>query len=462
MKNPLLSFGFLFDIDGVFLRGRTILPEAIRAIKLLVDDDGRWRVPAVFVTNAGNSLRKEKAARLSDIFGIKVENEQVVLSHSPLCMFDHFHDKRVLVAGQGPIRQIAENIGFNNVVTVDELKAQYPNLDVCDHKRLKPAPCAFEHFNKPIEGVVLFGEPVNWETNLQIILDVLTSDGHPYRHHDDRPVNGQFTDNRSSLHYPHLPVLACNSDLMWMSEAPYPRMAHGSFLLSLESLYEKFTGNRLLYTALVGKPSELTYHHAMGRLNLIASNLSKNFALPVKRVYCVGDNPQTDIYGANLYDRYLQVRRGSGIVRLANSLLARSTDTDSIPKALQHEVHPQYDRESVPYDIHNFSALTSMVSQLSVAPGADGHANSFKSILVLTGVFRQWVNDDHLQESLSMDQGQVSKAIVSQNANHNHRDFPDYPELRVPYHFATDVCEAVRYVYRKEGFCPAEIADSLI
>ena len=41
-----------------------------------------------------------------------------------------------------------------------------------------------------------------------------------------------------------------------------PRFGHGAFLLCLEELYKKVTGRDMVYTALIGKPSEITYRHA--------------------------------------------------------------------------------------------------------------------------------------------------------------------------------------------------------
>uniref|UniRef100_A0A2K6F4Z8 Haloacid dehalogenase like hydrolase domain containing 5 n=1 Tax=Propithecus coquereli TaxID=379532 RepID=A0A2K6F4Z8_PROCO len=60
-----------------------------------------------------------------------------------------------------------------------------------------------------IEGVLLLGEPVRWETSLQLIMDVLLSNG--------KPGTGLAT-----APYPHLPVLASNVDLLWMAEAKMP------------------------------------------------------------------------------------------------------------------------------------------------------------------------------------------------------------------------------------------------
>lgn len=71
-------------------------------------------------------------------------------------------------------------------------------------------PCTFEEFFPPIEGVVLFGEPVRWETALQLLIDILMTNGLP-------------TKSPKSTIYPHLPVLACNMDLQWMAEACMPR-----------------------------------------------------------------------------------------------------------------------------------------------------------------------------------------------------------------------------------------------
>lgn len=59
-------------------------------------------------------------------------------------------------------------------------------------------------------AVILFGEPIRWETNLQLIVDVLLTSGNP-------------DNNWSSMQYPHIPVLACNMDILWMAEAKNPR-----------------------------------------------------------------------------------------------------------------------------------------------------------------------------------------------------------------------------------------------
>ncbi|XP_068133356.1 haloacid dehalogenase-like hydrolase domain-containing 5 isoform X2 [Hyperolius riggenbachi] len=290
------SFGLLFDIDGVLVRGRNPIPGAAEAFRRLLGRDGRLAVPVVFVTNAGNCLRQERAAELSQVLGIEVAREQVILSHSPLRMFRHFHDKRVLVSGQGPVEEIARDLGFRNTVTVEEVREAFPLLDMVDESRRPITAVLAPSSNFPtIEAVVLLGEPVRWETSLQLILDVLLSGGQPAEWQKEPP-------------YPHIPILACNMDLLWMAEAKMPRFGHGTFLVCLETLYRKITGKELIYEALVGKPSTLTYSFA--EQLIIKQAREQGWDSPIRTLYAIGDNPMADIYGANLYNRQLQMRQG--------------------------------------------------------------------------------------------------------------------------------------------------------
>ncbi|OWK03736.1 hypothetical protein Celaphus_00013838 [Cervus elaphus hippelaphus] len=154
-------------------------------------------------------------------------------------------------------------------------------------------------------GVLLLGEPVRWETSLQLITDVLLSDGNPGT-------------GLATAPYPHLPVLASNTDLLWMAEAKMPRFGHGTFLLCLEAIYRKLTGRELHYTGLTGKPSLLTYRYAEGLLAQQAAR--RGWAAPIRSLYAVGDNPMSDVYGANLFHQHLQTQQ-EGAARSCASIL---------------------------------------------------------------------------------------------------------------------------------------------
>ena len=69
----------------------------------------------------------------------QIDPDQVVMSHSPLRMFKQSLNKHMLISGQGPIVEIAANLGFHRVTTVDVFSQCFPGLDTCDHKRRKPA-----------------------------------------------------------------------------------------------------------------------------------------------------------------------------------------------------------------------------------------------------------------------------------------------------------------------------------
>ncbi len=55
------SFGIMFDIDGVFVRGRHIIPSARAAMKKVIDMD----IPYIFLTNSGCETEEHKARVLT-------------------------------------------------------------------------------------------------------------------------------------------------------------------------------------------------------------------------------------------------------------------------------------------------------------------------------------------------------------------------------------------------------------
>ena len=54
------------------------------------------------------------------------------------------------------------------------------------------------------------GEPIHWETNLQVLIDLLITNGMPNESLQEIPTQ-------------NIPVIAANPDLLWMSEAANPR-----------------------------------------------------------------------------------------------------------------------------------------------------------------------------------------------------------------------------------------------
>uniref|UniRef100_A0A3B3BPM4 Haloacid dehalogenase-like hydrolase domain-containing 5 n=1 Tax=Oryzias melastigma TaxID=30732 RepID=A0A3B3BPM4_ORYME len=400
---PQPRFGLLFDIDGVLVRGRMPIPAAKKTFEKLVNSQGQFVVPVVFVTNAGNCLRQTKADQLSHILGVPINQEQVVMSHSPLRMLKKFHDKCVLVSGQGPVLDIATNVGFKNVISIDMLRESYPLLDMVDHNRRPKLPTNSVINLPKVEAVVLFGEPIRWETNLQLIIDVLLTHGNPSGVHQSQVM-------------PHLPLLACNMDLMWMAEANSPRFGHGTFLVCLENIFKKITGRELKYEALMGKPSELTYHFAESLIRSQA--LERQWKLPITTLYAIGDNLMTDIYGANLYNRYLEERVAEKNPKAVAKMAAVTGSAATVPGVEESD--------------------SLWESELALPS-----ATSCKSVLVCTGVYNH-----------SVDVPSDPHRCIKETVFHGHRDFRFEPALVEPDYIVQDVAEAVDLIFEHEKFAP--------
>ncbi|KAL9838538.1 haloacid dehalogenase-like hydrolase domain-containing 5 [Geothlypis trichas] len=405
-----------------------LLPE--QPLASWVNPQGQFLVPVVFVTNAGNCLRQKKAEQLSHLLGVPISQDQVMMSHSPLRMFKRYHKKCVLVSGQGPLLDIAQDLGFCQPITIDTLREKRPLLDAVDHDR-RPnvlSPSAVEL--PKIEAVVLFGEPVRWETSLQLIIDVLLTSGYP-----GNPYGQE--------NYPHIPVLACNMDLMWVAEAQSPRFGHGTFMVCLENIYKKITGKDLKYEALMGKPSRLTYQYAEHLIR--AQALQRSWEQPIQTLYAVGDNVMTDVYGANLYNRYLQ--QSCPRARL-QAKAAAGTAPALLPQCLQPGLG--WDTELAPAGTAPGLGWDTELAPAGTAPGlgwdtglAPAAAARCRSVLVCTGVY-----DPQSEPALPGRDG------LAENVFHGHRDFSFDPALVEPDHIVPDVDAAVDLVFQLENFAP--------
>ncbi|BHF59051.1 Haloacid dehalogenase-like hydrolase domain-containing 5 [Sparganum proliferum] len=398
LKQKEPNFGLLFDIDGVLLRGSTPIPEAKVAMDLLKGKDGKLRVPIAFVTNS-MSPPEAKAKQLETTFNIQLEPEQIIFAPSPLKSFAQWHNHKVLVLGQGNVTEWASDLGFTDVYTMDQVAKAYPLLDMVDHENRKAVAKGYtEDKDFPrIEAILLLGEPTHWEMHLQLLIDLLVTDGKP----DHKPET--YPDS-------HLPIIACNMDLLFMAQASMPRFGHGAFLVCLESLYERVTGHPLRYTALVGKPSEITYRFSEHILSKTA--LRMGYTRPIRKIYFFGDNPEVDILGANLYNMYLRrYRRLSG------------------------------GREVAPPEQGKLDKKAAVASSRTVPADAaflPQTARGVESVLVHTGVYKPADRDKRQRNQ-------------PQNC---HRDFLGATDLVLPSFEVADVLEGMKLLLLEEHFNP--------
>jgi len=393
------TFGIAFDIDGVLARGTLPLEQAKRAMNLLVNSRHEFQVPVAFVTNSLNT-NQDKANQLCNWFKTPVSMAQMVQAQGPLEVFKQYHNKHCLFVGQGKIREIAKDLGFTNICVLDQIKAAYPLLDMVDHdNRRKVAREGGEGHDFPrVEAIVLLGEPKRWESYLQVLVDLLKTDGKP----DVAP---------KAVPEKHLPIIACNMDLQFSDRACMPRYGHGAFLLCLEALYKKVTGYEMRYTSLVGKPSEVTFRYAEHCLSKEAKRLG--YEEPLERMYIIGDTPEADIVGGNLYMRYIQrlkARRSKGEV------------TRDLNKN-EEEFDPE-----LPMSRNVPSGTIFLKQTIKESSG----------ILVCTGCYNP-------TEDCEVERG-------DEKNYRGHRDFPFQPELYDPETTVDSVFEAVTYILEKEGY----------
>jgi len=134
-----------------------------------------------------------------------------------------------------------------------------------------------------------------------VILDLLLSkDGvlntySPKNGDKSLPNNGWQQDGQPKL-------IFSNPDLFWASSHPLPRLGQGGFRAALQGIWHEMTGGAELSKLVIGKPTRHTYLYAEHVLQKHRAEVLRELHQEVgelKTVYMVGDNPESDIRGAN-------------------------------------------------------------------------------------------------------------------------------------------------------------------
>lgn len=137
------------------------------------------------------------------------------------------------------------------------------------------------------------------------------------------------------------------------------------------------------------------------------------------------DNPMADIYGANLYNHYLQASHGAK-GKKAKSGRGGVVRTHSLTEA------------------DNSERLSAEPGGASAVFGSEEELpEKCHSILVCTGVYSRD------QEELLSD---TTQTVTEQQIFHGHRDFHFDPSLTQPSFVVQDVKEAVEMVFQQEGW----------
>lgn len=156
-----------------------------------------------------------------------------------------------------------------------------------------------------IDQILVWNDPRDWSLDIQLIHDLLVS--HRGYLGTLSTVNGDATRPDHGWQQDGQPGLwISNLDLVWKTEHPVNRFGTGAFLEALKGVWAAVTEGAapLRYRAL-GKPSRHTYEYAHDVLLHYdadvpeAQRTKEKRRRPLRRVYMIGDNPESDIRGAN-------------------------------------------------------------------------------------------------------------------------------------------------------------------
>ncbi|ROT35410.1 HAD-superfamily hydrolase [Sodiomyces alkalinus F11] len=314
------SFAFAFDIDGVLLHVAKPIPGAQESLKYLQDNN----IPFILLTNGGGKLERDRVNDLSSKLGVELTVDNFVQSHTPFQELTRgpqgLGDKTVFVTGADvqKCREIAYSYGFKSVVTAADILRDHPDIWPFDALMesvyggsAHPLPLPLhtgEHMHDStalkIDAILVFNDPRDWALDIQIIVDLLVSRqgilGTYSAKNGDRslPNDGWQQDGQP-------PVVFSNSDLFWSTTYHQPRFGQGAFQAALDGVWARVTGGKELVRTSFGKPFVETYRFAERVLNehrakiLSMGKMSGKEMAPLRRVYMVGDNPESDIRGAN-------------------------------------------------------------------------------------------------------------------------------------------------------------------
>lgn len=264
---------------------------------------------SIFRSRRKLTLSSSVVGVVSERMALDFSEHQFVQSHTPFKdLVPELHDKNILVFGGvgNSIRKVAQSYGFRRVFTPSDIYKTYSDiypfieLTLEHHEEHgEPLPLGPDG-SFQISAMLVFSSPRDWGLDLQLMTDLMLSDRGMV--HTVSPTNGSkdLPNNGYGVDSPH--IYWCNPDLTWATTNPNPRVAQGSFRAALQGIWKSQTGlDHLPKETLVGKPTEATYLYGERVLREWNVQINGLRARNIDTVYMVGDNPPSDIQGANAF-----------------------------------------------------------------------------------------------------------------------------------------------------------------
>ncbi|KAF2488862.1 HAD-superfamily hydrolase [Lophium mytilinum] len=322
------DFAFAFDIDGVLVRSSDPLPRAHKTLSYLQSQC----IPFILLTNGGGKHESERVEELSNKLEVLLDTTMFVQSHTPFADMDEYKEKTVLVMGgdQDNCRRVAEKYGFQTVVTPGDILTAHPEIWPFSSQFLpvyapfsRPLPQSINPTDPAqslrIDAVFVYNDPRDWGLDITILKDLLLSRAgifgtlSPKNNDPKLPNHGYQQDGQP-------PVFFSNPDLVWAAKYHLPRLGQGGFREAFEGVWAALTGGSRagveFQKTVIGKPFRQTYEFAEKRLVAHRKDLfGGQDAGALRKVYMVGDNPESDIRGGNSYESPLGTDWASILVR---------------------------------------------------------------------------------------------------------------------------------------------------
>eukprot|EP01061_Rhynchopus_euleeides_P019474 TRINITY_DN31992_c0_g1_i1.p1 TRINITY_DN31992_c0_g1~~TRINITY_DN31992_c0_g1_i1.p1 ORF type:complete len:1377 (+),score=380.48 TRINITY_DN31992_c0_g1_i1:329-4132(+) len=360
--------GVAMTVDGVLQRGGAILPGVSQAVKLLHAND----VPTIFVSSGYPEWTEEGFAQnLSEALGVTVSKEEVVLGSRSLLSHigHHIREHPVLVIGpKGCVAQL-RNDGFRKAVGVDGIAQSFPHHVPRKWKGVLPPP-------RPegptptyaIEDILIVGEPDDWQSALQVCVDVLSS-----------KARAGSTDTLRGIHDTEqgCSVMVTDERLVFSGSHEVPRLAAGAFLESLKALYAATNAGRSLTVQSYGRMNPSAQEYVERRLQSVATNMGHEG--PMTHIYSVTDNLHHDCAAVGAYrdtnhSKWWSVLLGSGVTNDDGNRVVGVRTRMELVEAQQAAVRSYADGERLRFYLNDrradaaYEALPLFVSELLNTP----------------------------------------------------------------------------------------------
>ncbi|KAI0999648.1 hypothetical protein K3495_g8549 [Podosphaera aphanis] len=334
------TFAFAFDIDGVLIRGGRPIPEAIEAMKVLNgDNEYGIKVPYIFLTNGGGKTESERCIDLSRQLDIEVSPAQFICGHTPMREMVEKYETVLVVGGEGEkCREVAEAYGFKDVVTPGDIikfnEATTPFRRLTNEER---ANSRIRDFSKTkIDAIFVFADSREWASDIQIMLDLVMSKGGYIG------TLSETFDEGPTIYFSH-------NDIVWSAAHDNVRLGMGALRKIVETLFKDLCKTKELETIAFGKPQIGTFEFATRLLQQWRKD-EHGINRPPETVYFVGDTPESDIRGTNMFNEkakndWYSILVGTGVYKSGTepAYLPRVT-VDTVLDAVHHGLKREFSR----------------------------------------------------------------------------------------------------------------------